>query len=210
MDLNTVRNKRIMEQNNLNYYLSNPTNFQKEIIASRGRLIKLLYQEHALETNVQNKIAIQNEIYNQSRVHKLLLNNRISNTKVSNNNFANQITSEVALKFRKATVDFRAMKNADNFTDGLKSGVKGVGSVISAVGSATKVPIVTTLKLLEKLSPVVCKLLVQPLQIPGYLFSMIINPEHKYNGEMINNMGKVIGEGISEILKVTETGIKRI
>lgn len=54
------------------------------------------------------------------------------------------------------------------------------------------------------------RLAVQPLHIPVYLFSKIINPEGSYQGKMINNMGKILGDELSLLLRQTEKGVRKI
>ena len=48
------------------------------------------------------------------------------------------------------------------------------------------------------------------MHIPVYLFSKIINPEGSYQGKMINNMGKILGDELSLLLRQTEKGVRKI
>jgi len=210
MDINVVRNKKAILQTELANYLTNPVAYQKEITATRGRLLRVLQQEYKLEPDPNIKNSIMNEINTQSRLHTDQLNNRISKNKNGNKSMVRQIPNEVALKFRKLSTNIKAIKNSKNVGEGLINSAKAVGNTISMAGSIAKVPIVGAIKLGGKVAPTVGKILVSPLHIPAVLFSKIINPDSKYNGRMINNMGNFLGKEVAEVLKLVEQGVKKL
>jgi hypothetical protein len=51
---------------------------------------------------------------------------------------------------------------------------------------------------------------VQPLQVPAYLFTKLINPYAKYNGQVITNMGRQVGNLVSDGLNMSNEAIRRI
>lgn len=210
MDINIVRSKKAILQTELANYLTNPVAYQKEITATRGRLLRILQQEYKLEPDPNIKNSIMNEINTQSRLHTNQLNNRISKNKNDNKSMVRQIPNEVALKFRKLSTNIKAIKNSKNVGEGLINSTKAVGNTISMVGSIAKVPLVGTIKLGGKVAPTVGKILVSPLNIPAVLFSKIINPDSKYNGRIINSMGNFLGKEVTEVLKLVEQGVKKI
>lgn len=210
MDINVVRSKKAILQTELANYLTNPAVYQKEITATRGRLLRVLQQEYKLEPDPNIKQSIMNEINTQSRLHTDQLNNRISKNKDDNKSMVRQIPNEVALKFRKLSTNIKAIKNSKNVGEGLVNSAKAVGNTISMAGSIAKVPIVGAIKLGGKVAPTVGKILVSPLHIPAVLFSKIINPDSKYNGRMINNMGNFLGKEVAEVLKLVEQGVKKL
>lgn len=210
MNINVVRNKKAILQTELANYLTNPVAYQKQITVTRGRLLRILQQEFKLETDPNIKNSIMNEINTQSRLHREQLNNRISQNKNDNKTLIRQIPTEVGLNFRKLSTNIRAITNSKSVGEGLGNSMRAIGNTLLIAGSVAKVPIVSAIKLGGALAPTVGKIIVSPLHIPAVVFSKLINPESKYNGRMINNMGNFLGNGVAEILKLAEQGVKRI
>lgn len=210
MDINVIRAKKSILLNELANYLTNPNAYQKEITVTRGRLLRVLNQEYNLEVDANIKNSIMNEINNQSRLHIDQLNNRISKNKDGSKTMVRQIPNELGLKFRKLSTNIKKLRNSKSVKDGLINGGKVVGNTISMVGSVLKVPSVAAIKLGSKIAPTVGKIVVSPLHIPAVLFSKIINPDSKYNGQLINNMGNFLGKEVGEVLQIFEEGVKRM
>jgi len=210
MDINVIRNKKVILQTELSNYLTNPVLYQKEITVTRGRLLRVLQQEYKLEPDPNIKSSIMNEINMESQLHHNQLNSRISKNKNDNKSMVRQIPNEVGLKFRKLATNVNAIKNSKNIGEGLINTAKVAGNTISIAGSVAKVPLVGAIKLGEKVAPTVGKILVSPLHIPAALFSKIINPDSKYNGRMINSMGNFLGKEVAEVMKLVEQGVKKL
>lgn len=210
MDINIIRNKKVILQTELSNYLINPSFYQKEITVTRGRLLRVLQQEYKLETDPYIKNSIMNEINIQQRLHTEQLNNRIYKSKNDNQSMIRQIPNEVVLKFKKLSTNIKSIINSKNVSDGLVNSAKAAGNALSIAGSILKVPMVSAIKLGGKVAPTVGKILVSPLHIPAALFSKIINPDSKYNGRMINNMGNFLGKEVAEVLKLVEQGVKKL
>lgn len=210
MNIDVIRTKKIILQNELTNYLTNPIAYQKEITVTRGRLLRVLNQEYKLEIDENIKRTIMNEINSQSRLHIDQLNNRISKNKSGDKSMFCQIPNELGLKFKKLSTNIKNLRNSKSVKDGVINGSKVVGNTISMGVSALKVPTVIAIKLGSKAAPTVGKIVVSPLHIPAVLFSKIINPNSKYNGQIINSMGNFLGKELGEILNIAEEGVKKI
>ena len=92
----------------------------------------------------------------------------------------------------------------------IKNATNTVGNTLSLGATALKAPIMVVLRLSSYGIQYAARLAVQPLHIPVYLFSKIINPEGSYQGKMINNMGKILGDELSLLLRQTEKGVRKI
>lgn len=209
-DLNVLRSKKVILEAELSSYLEDSAYYEKEITATRGRLLRILYQEYKLEPDPNNKIAIQNEINFQNKRHLEQLNKRINKNKTNSKSISHQIPSELALKFKKLTTNINSIKNSQTKKEGIANVVKVGGNVISIASSIAKVPISVALNLGSSLAPYIGKLLVQPLQIPVMYFSKLINPDSKYNGKKITNVGEFLGKTTQQILELVDKGVRKI
>ena len=209
MDINVVRSKKTYLQTELANYLRDPVKYQKEITVTRGRLIRILNKEYNLETDVSIKNSIKNEIRRELENHKLQVNNRISKQNVKESMFK-QIPRELGLKYRKVCANLKSIKYGNGKKEKIGGGFKAAGNVLSMGGTVLKVPIVGALKIGKGVSSTVGKIVVCPLHVPAYLFSKIINPDCKYNGRTINNMGNFLGKQVGNILDLAEQGVRRL
>lgn len=209
MDLAEIRARKAQAQADLNSYLVDAKKYQKEITVTRGRLLRLLYKEYKLETDVGLKNTIKNEIRTQLGLHKVQLSNRIKNQNVKESMFK-QIPRELGLKFKKVVANIKNIKYGSTGQEKVGSGLKVLGNALSMGGTVLKVPVVGALKLGGAISSTVGKIMLCPLHIPTFFFSKIINPDKKYTGQAINNMGNGLGKQISNILKLTEQGIRKL
>lgn len=209
-DINILRSKRMVLETELSNYLKDSAYYEKEITATRGRLLRILYQEYKMETNPNNKVTIQNEINFQKKCHLEQLNKRISKNKTNSKSVLHQIPNELAFKFKKLSANINSIKNSQNVSDTMANAAKVGGNVISIAGSIAKVPISVALNLGSFIAPYIGTLLVQPLQIPVMYFSKLINPDSKYNGKTITNLGKFLGKTTSQALNLVEKGVRKI
>lgn len=211
MTLNDVRNKRIALQTELNNYLANPYLNEKLITITRGRILKAYVQEYNLETDPSKKTRIHFLLNQEANKHKIQVNERIKNIKKDKNiTVVNQISNELGLKFRKLATDMRLANESKTASELSVNMLNTLGNTASFAVSASKVPIIAVLKLSSIGVKYAAKLAVQPLHIPVYLFSKIINPENKYQGKIINNLGDFLGQELSDMLKETEKGVRKI
>ena len=209
MDITAARNRRAMLENELNGYLANPRGHERQIIATRGRLIRALRNEYKLEPDLTVKTAIRTEINRQIQLHANYLNNRLSRVKKSKS-LLSQIPNEIGLKHRKVVNNVRAVKNANTASEKIENGARAVGNAISVVGSAAKVPLLAGATIIAKAGSTIGKIIMLPIHVPAFLFSKIINPDSKYNGKTITNTGASLGRGLGSLVKKAGNRIRRM
>lgn len=211
MSLQEVRNQRIYLQSQLKNYLNDPITNEKEITITRGRILRAYVKEYNLETDLGVKARIQTLIRQEADLHKNQVNERIKKVKADKNiSVVNQISNELALKFRRLATNARSVVESRSNGELIKNATNTVGNTLSLGATALKAPIMVVLRLSSYGIQYAARLAVQPLHIPGYLFSKIINPEGSYQGKMINDMGKFLGDELSLLLRQTEKGVRKI
>lgn len=211
MSLQEVRNQRIYLQSQLKNYLNDPIINEKEITITRGRILRAYVKEYNLETDLGVKARIQTLIRQEADLHKSQVNERIKKVKADKNiSVVNQISNELALKFRRLATNARSVVESRSNGELIKNATNTVGNTLSLGATALKAPIMIVLRLSSYGIQYAARLAVQPLHIPVYLFSKIINPEGSYQGKMINNMGKILGDELSLLLRQTEKGVRKI
>lgn len=211
MSLQEVRNQRIYLQSQLKNYLNDPITNEKEITITRGRILRAYVKEYNLETDLGVKARIQTLIRQEADLHKNQVNERIKKVKADKNiSVVNQISNELALKFRRLATNARSVVESRSNGELIKNATNTVGNTLSLGATALKAPIMVVLRLSSYGIQYAARLAVQPLHIPVYLFSKIINPEGSYQGKMINNMGKILGDELSLLLRQTEKGVRKI
>lgn len=211
MSLQEVRNQRIYLQSQLKNYLNDPIINEKEITITRGRILRAYVKEYNLETDLGVKARIQTLIRQEADLHKSQVNERIKKVKADKNiSVVNQISNELALKFRRLATNARSVVESRTNGELIKNATNTVGNTLSLGATALKAPIMVVLRLSSYGIQYAARLAVQPLHIPVYLFSKIINPEGSYQGKMINNMGKILGDELSLLLRQTEKGVRKI
>jgi len=211
MSLQEVRNQRIYLQSQLKNYLNDPIINEKEITITRGRILRAYVKEYNLETDLGVKARIQTLIRQEADLHKSQVNERIKKVKADKNiSVVNQISNELVLKFRRLATNARSVVESRSNGELIKNATNTVGNTLSLGATALKAPIMVVLRLSSYGIQYAARLAVQPLHIPVYLFSKIINPEGSYQGKMINNMGKILGDELSLLLRQTEKGVRKI
>ncbi len=180
-----------------------------QITAARGRLIVSLNRDLRDTNDVQTINRLRNEIRNEMALHQNQLNSRLQETK-TNHNFGTQMINEIHLKNRKVANNIRQFNMSEIPSEYIVNGTRIVGNTMSTAFSIAKTPIVATLRLASLAAPVLTSIAVQPLQIPAYLFSKLVNPNSKYNGQIITNMGKELGYLISDGLELSSEIVRRI
>lgn len=211
MSLQEVRNQRIYLQSQLKNYLNDPIINEKEITITRGRILRAYVKEYNLETDLGVKARIQTLIRQEADLHKSQVNERIKKVKADKNiSVVNQISNELALKFRRLATNARSVVESRSNGELIKNATNTVGNTLSLGATALKAPIMVVLRLSSYGIQYAARLAVQPLHIPVYLFSKIINPEGSYQGKMINDMGKILGDELSLLLRQTEKGVRKI
>ena len=211
MSLQEVRNQRIYLQSQLKNYLNDPIINEKEITITRGRILRAYVKEYNLETDLGVKARIQTLIRQEADLHKSQVNERIKKVKADKNiSVVNQISNELALKFIRLATNARSVVESRSNGELIKNATNTVGNTLSLGATALKAPIMVVLRLSSYGIQYAARLAVQPLHIPVYLFSKIINPEGSYQGKMINNMGKILGDELSLLLRQTEKGVRKI
>ena len=211
MSLQEVRNQRIYLQSQLKNYLNDPITNEKEITITRGRILRAYVKEYNLETDLGVKARIQTLIRQEADLHKSQVNERIKKVKADKNiSVVNQISNELVLKFRRLATNARSVVESRSNGELIKNATNTVGNTLSLGATALKAPIMAVLRLSSYGIQYATRLAVQPLHIPAYLFSKIINPEGSYQGKMINNMGKILGDELSLLLRQTEKGVRKI
>lgn len=211
MSLQEVRNQRIYLQSQLKNYLNDPIINEKEITITRGRILRAYVKEYNLETDLGVKARIQTLIRQEADLHKSQVNERIKKVKADKNiSVVNQISNELVLKFRRLATNARSVVESRSNGELIKNATNTVGNTLSLGATALKAPIMVVLRLSSYGIQYAARLAVQPLHIPVYLFSKIINPEGSYQGKMINDMGKILGDELSLLLRQTEKGVRKI
>lgn len=211
MSLQEVRNQRIYLQSQLKNYLNDPIINEKEITITRGRILRAYVKEYNLETDLGVKARIQTLIRQEADLHKSQVNERIKKVKADKNiSVVNQISNELVLKFRRLATNARSVVESRSNGELIKNATNTVGNTLSLGATALKAPIMAVLRLSSYGIQYAARLAVQPLHIPVYLFSKIINPEGSYQGKMINDMGKILGDELSLLLRQTEKGVRKI
>ena len=130
--------------------------------------------------------------------------------KHNNQSFGAQVTSEVRFKAQRLMDSIREFRMSDNSVERVANGAKIVGDTVSTAFSVAKVPVVAALSLTGRLTPILGSIVVQPLQIPGFLFSKLINPDGRYNTQTVTGIGRGIGNIIAGGLDLTADAIRRI
>ena len=211
MSLQEVRNQRIYLQSQLKNYLNDPIINEKEITITRGRILRAYVKEYNLETDLGVKARIQTLIRQEADLHKSQVNERIKKVKADKNiSVVNQISNELVLKFRRLATNARSVVESRSNGELIKNATNTVGNTLSLGATALKAQIMAVLRLSSYGIQYATRLAVQPLHIPAYLFSKIINPEGSYQGKMINDMGKILGDELSLLLRQTEKGVRKI
>lgn len=184
MSLQEVRNQRIYLQSQLKNYLNDPIINEKEITITRGRILRAYVKEYNLETDLGVKARIQTLIRQEADLHKSQVNERIKKVKADKNiSVVNQISNELVLKFRRLATNARSVVESRSNGELIKNATNTVGNTLSLGATALKAPIMAVLRLSSYGIQYATRLAVQPLHIPAYLFSKIINPEGSYQGK---------------------------
>lgn len=104
-------------------------------------------------------------------------------------------------------------KNVENLkeADGIIPKI-GYGAAIGLSGfrvatGAVTTPLIIALEKLGQKLPQIGKLIVQPLQIPTFLFSKAFSTKSKYNGKTITNCGETLGDLIGGLSKVSSRAV---
>ena len=197
-------------RNSLNTLLNNDNSLPNQITVARGRLIVALNREYAAATDPAIKNDLQNEIKNEMIIHHQQLNDRLMSTKQNNQNLGLQVANEIGLKARKIANSIHQLQMSETPGEYLANSAKIVGNTLSTAFSVVKAPIVISLNLVGMAAPIVGTIAVQPLQIPAYLFSKIINPDGQYNGQVITNMGRELGNIVSNGINLSADAIRRV
>jgi len=196
--------------NELNYLENDYYANQRQITYTRGRLIRQLNRD-IKNTNDQNLIQqLSRRLEFELNVHQQQLNSRLDNLRNNRQNIVSQVTQEIGLKANKVATNIRTISNASNNSVKATNGAAVIGNLMSTTFSVAKLPIIATLRLTSLALPMVGTLMVQPLHLLGMPFSMLIVPDHKYNGSNINNFGRHLGEVLATVCNVAEQGIRRI
>ena len=211
MNLTEVRNQRIALQAELTNYLTNPNENEREITVTRGRILRTYVREYNLENDPAIKARIQFLLRQEADNHKNQVNNRIRKVKTNKDiSVVNQISNELGLKFRKLATNMRLAREGQTMTETAENMMYALGNTASIAGTALKAPVMATLRLSSLGIQYAAQLAVQPLHIPVYLFSKIINPEGHYQGKIVNGMGKFLGTELSALIRQIEKGVRRI
>lgn len=197
-------------RNNLNMLLSSPTTTQAQVTAARGRYIVALNRDIRNSNYLQDKSRLRNEYRNQMIAHQQQLNTRLRQTRRENNFVGVQIADEVNLKSRRLVNSARQFAQSENVSEYMVNGARVAGNTISTAFSVAKAPLMATVRLASLAAPVLTTIAVQPLHIPAYLFTKLINPDARYNGQIVTRMGREIGNVISGGLNVSNEVIRRI
>lgn len=121
-----------------------------------------------------------------------------------------QIADEINLKDRRLVNSARQFAQSENVSEYMVNGARVIGNTISTAFSVAKTPLMATVRLASLATPVLTTIAVQPLHIPTYLFTKLINPDARYNGQIVTRMGREIGNVISSGLNVSNEVIRRI
>lgn len=205
-----MNNETLHLINELNYLENDPYTNQRQITYTRGRLIRQL--NHDIKNNTDQNLIQQlsSRLQVELNAHQQQLNSRLDYLKNNRNNILAQVTQEVEVKANKVATNTKIIANSNNNSVKAANGAAVIGNVVSTAFSVAKLPIIATLRLTSLALPTVCTLMVQPLHLVGMPFSMLIVPDHKYNGSNINNFGRHIGEALANVCNVAEQGIRRI
>lgn len=205
-----MNNETLYLIDELNYLENEPYNNQRQITYTRGRLIRQLKRD-IKNTDDQNLIQQCNRrLEYEINIHQQQLNSRLYNLRNNRQDIVSQVTQEIGLKTNKVATNIRIISNANNNSIKAANGAAVIGNLMSTTFSAAKLPIIATLRLASLALPTVGTLMVQPLHLLGMPFSMLIVPDHKYNGSNINNFGRHVGEALAAVCNVAEQGIRRI
>ena len=142
----------------------------------------------------------------QMSAYQIQLNNRINQVRNSNGYLGAQIMNEASLKSRRVANSIRQFAHSESGSEYLTNGVRVFGNTASAIFSVAKTPIMVTLRLAGLAVPVLTTIIV----ISWYLFSKLINPDSKYNGQLITNMGKEVGNFVTNGLNASNDFIRRM
>lgn len=205
-----MNNETLYLIDELNYLENEPYNNQRQITYTRGRLIRQLKRD-IKNTDDQNLIQQCNRrLEYELNIHQQQLNSRLYNLRNNRQDIVSQVTQEIGLKTNKVATNIRIISNTNNNSIKAANGAAVIGNLMSTTFSAAKLPIIATLRLASLALPTVGTLMVQPLHLLGMPFSMLIVPDHKYNGSNINNFGRHVGEALAAVCNVAEQGIRRI
>ena len=180
------------------------------ITHTRGRYIRALTNDIKITDNEQLKNNLIEELSMQRHLHQQQLNTRLATAKSSPNNTLSQVTNEFAIKINKIANNISQVASSRNGFEGVQNSFRLIGNITSTVFTVAKLPIVASLRLTGVVLPVVASIAVQPIQIPAYLFSKIINPDAPYNGHNITEFGHEFGRIIGNGLNVTADIVRRI
>ena len=206
MSIDEVRDRRQELENELAAH----TTEDRERIRIRAKLINVMFRELKLEPDLAEKNRIKAEIDNHIKIVSQQLKSQLNDTKQKKESLWEKIPKELSYKGGQVANDVRALRSADTVWGKLGNGAKAAGHVISTVGSVVKAPVVGALSMLEAASPLLGTILVAPLHIPAYLMGKLINPDSKYNGKGINNVGEGLGKAIENVLDAIETGVRKL
>lgn len=194
----------------LNNLLASGEARPEQITAARGRLIAALNRDIS-NSNDENIIDIlRHEAAHEMALYQNQLNNRLHITKRTDDGVVSQIANEVSIKSRKVSNSTRQFFNSNSVGEYVTNGTRVVGNALSTAYSVAKAPLLATLRLSSLAVPLLTTILVQPLQIPAYLFSKIINPDSKYNGQIVTSCGRGIGNLIASGLNLSADIVRRI
>ena len=195
---------------NLDSLLQDHNATPAQITAARGRLIVALNRDFNEANDIQTTSRLRNEIRNEMSIHQNQLNARLQNTKQNSRFLGTQVIGEVGLKRRKIANSVRQFRMSERPGEYVANGARVVGNTLSTAFSVAKAPIIATMRLASIAVPVLTSIAVQPLQVPAYLFTKLINPDAKYNGRIITDMGREVGNLVSNGLNLGTEVIRRI
>lgn len=206
MDLDVIRNKRMMVEAELEHYLNNPQEFGSEIFATRGRLLRLLNVEYVMESNLTSKENIKKQIDYHSKCQRE--QQRKMNLGSSKNNSSSdpaiRILDEIGYRFGKIAANVKNIKAAGSTKEVVTNVFAAGKNAVAMVGNILKEPI----RALNSQSPSLAdRLLVQPLEVPKRFFSNIIKPNSKYNGKVVSHMNVFLHNQLSRLLGLANKAV---
>ena len=205
-----MSNLSIILQQQISNLENSPSVNQQRITLLRGKLIRQLRMDikNASDVNTVNQIkTVLNQVLQD---HQEQLNTRLRDVKQNSNSSLSQLPKEFGLKIKKTVNSIRQLKQSRTKLELLANSAKLSGNILSTTGTVAKAPVIATLNIISKTVPTIGKIMVQPLQVPVYLFSKFINPDAPYNSRMITNIGNGLGKILASTLNFTQNNIRKI
>lgn len=206
-DISYIQRRIVQVNAELNNLLLEPKKNAKRITKTRGNLILLRKREINLTKDEKLEKALKKLLYFELAKHKQQLTERIEDNKKSKKS---KLSTEMALKIKRTVAAYKQIPTSYNKNTKVNSIMDSVDNTVSVAGTAVKLPLLITNKVVKAGAILAAKVITLPPKIVGYFVTRIIDPDSIYNHKVINKMSYGLENSVKKIMEAQEKAIRRI